>query len=71
MDFQEDSKKLLTEHRENLIQVNSKLVKEKNNIAQSFENKLNRRRLRREMTVMDLAVPVSTNHSLTCYIGCQ
>ena len=64
MGFQEHSKKLLTEHRENLIQVNTKLVKEKNNIAQSFESKLNRRRLRREITVVDLAVPVSTNHSL-------
>ncbi len=64
MDIQEDSKKLLTDHRENLIQVNSKLVKEKDNIAHSFEKKLNRRRLRREMTVMDLAVPVSTNHTL-------
>lgn len=59
VNIQADTKKLMTDHRENLIKVNSKLEAEKQNIAQSFQKKLERRRLQRVNAIMDIAVPVS------------
>ncbi len=57
--IQGDTKKLLTDHRENLIKVNKKLDVEKRNVVQSLEKKLETRRLQKVKAVMDLAVPVS------------
>ena len=47
------------EHRQHLLSVNSKLEAEKQNVAKSFEKKLEKRRLQKVRAVMDLAVPVS------------
>lgn len=60
LSIQGDTKKLLTDHKENLIKVNNKLETEKRNIVQSLEKKLETRRLQKVKVVMDLAVPVRT-----------
>ena len=56
---QEETKKLLMDHRQHLLSVNNKLEAEKQNVAKTFEKKLEKRRLQRVKAVMDLAVPVS------------
>lgn len=57
---QGDTKKLLTDHKENLIKVNKKLEAEKKNVVQSLEKKLETRRLQKVKAVMELAVPVNS-----------